>query len=341
MLLTPIKNLLSRHYSLSQVLGSQEKRARRISNTLSELRTQLTPQLAKSGSGVAGSAGQQGAAAGVSGYTIVEVMIVLAVSGMLLGSALLLFRGTGQRTQFEQAVNDFSSKLDSSIEAVNNELFPDSDRYKCNAGPSLTLLTEGSQEQSTNQECVYLGRVFHVTPGSSSMRIYTLVGNRLCDGSSPSCPAGQLASNLPDTKPKIANLAVGGGQLSDNTLTETYKLNTSAITLRSAHANSDSTEADVAGFYNGIGATAQTSANSGALNVLSRSYAYDGRSLDGTTLNACIVGDIFAPTKCAKASELKKWELCFVSTDNSNLTALVTLTATANAANTTVKLKGC
>lgn len=41
-----------RQQCLSKVQGSKEKQASRIRNTMSEFRTQLTPQFAKSNSGV-------------------------------------------------------------------------------------------------------------------------------------------------------------------------------------------------------------------------------------------------------------------------------------------------
>ena len=70
---------------------SQEKRARRIGNTLSELRTQLTQQFAKRISGVPSSAKQQADAANVPrGFTIVELIIGTIVGAIIVGGVSLI-----------------------------------------------------------------------------------------------------------------------------------------------------------------------------------------------------------------------------------------------------------
>jgi prepilin-type N-terminal cleavage/methylation domain-containing protein len=79
---------------LSKVPGSQEKRARRISNTLSELRTQLTPQFAKSIVRIPDSARKQGNAACVpGGFTVVELLVTLLVVGVVFLAFTTTFAG--------------------------------------------------------------------------------------------------------------------------------------------------------------------------------------------------------------------------------------------------------
>ncbi len=73
---------------LSKVQGSQEKQVKRISNTLNELRTQLTQQFAKSIGRVWGSAAKPAnAARGAGGDTMVEVMISTAILAVVLATA--------------------------------------------------------------------------------------------------------------------------------------------------------------------------------------------------------------------------------------------------------------
>jgi prepilin-type N-terminal cleavage/methylation domain-containing protein len=43
------------------------------------------------------------------GFTIIEVMIVLAVSGLILASAAALFSGKQSRTEFAVAANQFQT----------------------------------------------------------------------------------------------------------------------------------------------------------------------------------------------------------------------------------------
>ena len=257
-------------------------------------------------------------------------------------AALTLFRGTGQRTQFEQAVNDFSSKMQNTIKAISNEQFPQTDQYTCAAGPQLTA--GGTQGQSTNQDCVYLGKIFHVAKDQNFLKIYTVIGNRKCDNHLPStCPNGQIATSFIDTDPKVANLALAGGDLNNGVLTETYTLPSGGTKLVWANANcsnSDGTcaEVDVTGFYNGIGTSSAGAAQGGALNLLTRAYALNGSGLTPVALATCLTNDTVVGV-CA--SDLKNWQLCFSDSNSQNLRALVTLTVTSNSSSSIVKLKGC
>jgi type II secretory pathway pseudopilin PulG len=45
------------------------------------------------------------------GFTIIETMIFLAVSGALLASSLLLVSGSQNKSQFNNAVRDLNRKL--------------------------------------------------------------------------------------------------------------------------------------------------------------------------------------------------------------------------------------
>ncbi len=281
-----------------------------------------------------------------SGYTIVEVMIVLAVSGMLLAVALTVFRGTSQKTQFEQAVNDLSSKIENSIRDVSNEVFPESTQYKCSFGPTLTPLSAGaSQAQSTNQDCIYLGKMFVIHPGTTNMDIYAVLGNRKCNGpSNSSCPAGQIATQFIDTYPTPASNI--GGEIK-----ETYTLNSSGAKFEKATVTNDNKDDDYAGFFNGIGTSAQAVATSGAVNLLSRAYAFCPNDATGTTCNRTAgISDVSflnclrTDTSCIDATALtnaKSWQICVAAGSDPALRGLVTVSAASSTVTSTVKIRGC
>jgi len=93
---------------------SQEKRARRIGNTLSELRTQLTQQFAKSISGVPSSAKQQADAANSPrGFTLPELLVSIAVIGILLAGV------AGVTTYFFSIITRNNELVDMTFDSQN------------------------------------------------------------------------------------------------------------------------------------------------------------------------------------------------------------------------------
>lgn len=63
---------------------------------------------------------------GTKGYTIVEVMIFLVVSGALLVSVLGVIGGQQQKTRFQTGVRDFESQMQDMINDVETGYYPNS-----------------------------------------------------------------------------------------------------------------------------------------------------------------------------------------------------------------------
>lgn len=127
-----------------------------------------------------------------AGYTIVEVMIFLAISSVLLLSAIGMFSGRIQRTQFSQS----AQALDSQIKSVANEsstgTYPSTPAFNCVvvAGQPVTNpFVSGSQGSRT--DCIFAGKIINfgalsgtcTTPMTSAscinLDVYTVVGRRL------------------------------------------------------------------------------------------------------------------------------------------------------------------
>lgn len=113
------------------------------------------------------------------GYTIVEVMIFLVITGVLLASALLIFNGRRQRTEFTQGVREIEAQLRTIINETASGYYPNSGNVICTAangsGPQLSIGT-GTQ-QGANTGCIYLGRVMQFTTGDE-YAAYTVVGQQ-------------------------------------------------------------------------------------------------------------------------------------------------------------------
>jgi prepilin-type N-terminal cleavage/methylation domain-containing protein len=148
------------------------------------------------------------------GFTIIEVLLVLAVSGLILTSAAFLFNGKQATTEFDVAANQFQTQLQSTINDAGNGYNPTSSigtytyNFTCtgqgnavNGTPSFTEngITSPGTGQGTNggaQGCIFLGRVVQFS-ASSTVNIYTIVGDQYVWGSNPST----LATGITDASP--------------------------------------------------------------------------------------------------------------------------------------------
>ena len=116
-----------------------------------------------------------------NGYTIVEVIIFLAVSGALLISALGLINGQQQRTEFVQSVRDFDNDLQDIANDVSTGYFNNAGNFSCTVAGSTISFTSTAAEQGTNMDCIFVGKLVQFqTPGTNELgyRIYTMVGAR-------------------------------------------------------------------------------------------------------------------------------------------------------------------
>lgn len=111
---------------------------------------------------------------GMGGYTITEVMIVLAATTVLFAAVAISFSGRQASTEFTQAVRAYEAQLQNTISEVTtgNYLMGQCDGR--GATISLTTNHPGS--------CIFLGKVYtgyDDTSNATSANIRTLVGKRL------------------------------------------------------------------------------------------------------------------------------------------------------------------
>jgi type II secretory pathway pseudopilin PulG len=119
------------------------------------------------------------------GFTIVETMIVLAVTGLMFISAVILIGGRTARTQFTTASNDLKQQLEQVINETASGYFPSQGNFSCTAGAGgAPTLANGSQNQGTNGGCIFLGKVvqFGASDVPDQFLTYAITGNRLQGG---------------------------------------------------------------------------------------------------------------------------------------------------------------
>ena len=135
------------------------------------------------------------------GYTIIEVMIVLAVSGLMFIISTLFINGKQAQTSFTQGVNGMASNIQSIIEQVTDGQYSDIP-LKCLYYPipkitNPNIGTSPGSSQGTNSTCVFLGKIMHFK-GSSNYELVSLAGGRVDN-------SDNLLTSLSQADPKVIN----------------------------------------------------------------------------------------------------------------------------------------
>ena len=101
------------------------------------------------------------------GYTIIEVMIVLAVSGLMFAIAANFINGKQEKTAFPQGVNEFTAQLQDLATDVADGKYSDVP-ITCNNPSEVTISTDPSPvasdeqgTQGTKANCVFRGKLAH------------------------------------------------------------------------------------------------------------------------------------------------------------------------------------
>lgn len=179
-----------------------------------------------------------------AGFTIVEAMIFLVVTGVLLTSALLLFNGRIARTQFSQAVQELDTRIKSTINEVGAGNYPTSPAFTCSAASGVPVVTATPSEQGTNTSCMFLGKVVQAgvagqngcgsgasLQNCTNLNIYTVVGRR-------SLPSGQIVTNLVDAQPRLVD-GIGAGSAVNLTVSERLKNGLQVTRVRNLSTGGD------------------------------------------------------------------------------------------------------
>ena len=140
-----------------------------------------------------------------AGYTILEVLIFIAVSSLMFVSAMRAISGRQKQVQFTQSVQEFDAKIKDIINDVTTGYYPTNDTVDCTVSGDDVVIIDGSgtnQELGTNDDCIYVGKVidFKINDDDTAMRIYAMAGKRYSDNElTPSDSIG-------DAKPKAVSL---------------------------------------------------------------------------------------------------------------------------------------
>jgi hypothetical protein len=123
------------------------------------------------------------------GYTIVETIIFLAVTGVLFLTSLQLVSDQQGKTEFNQAVNDIRTQIQDVANDVSTGFYHNPLQFQCQASLGFSpvpIITPfggaGTDTQGTNQDCIFIGRVvqYAATPATTQEKyvLYSVVGLR-------------------------------------------------------------------------------------------------------------------------------------------------------------------
>lgn len=262
------------------------------------------------------------------GFTIIEVLIVLAVSGVMLTAAIIIVGGLTSGTTFNQSVYDMKSKIENEIRSVGNGLYPDTNNYTCSA-PSggkatLTQVANGTHTPGSSEDCIFLGKALGFNVNDGNLYAYTILGSRTYLSGGNTVAVTNLDQANPTTAPQ---------------LTETYIKNNSYIKLKSVSATlaggATSTNVTLASFYGSL----SNSQSTHDFNSQSTSSVYTKGYEPGGTLTDVLAKTCVEESGCNPRA-LLQWNLCFSDLDNKH-TALIGITNTSSGVATTITFQSC
>ncbi len=98
----------------------------------------------------------------LAGFTVVETMIVLAVTGVLFLIAVIAVGGKQNETEFQQAINDAQSSLQETIAHTSTGDYQQAKNITCSqfgAGITITTSAGPTNTEGTNTDCIFIGKV--------------------------------------------------------------------------------------------------------------------------------------------------------------------------------------
>jgi len=222
------------------------------------------------------------------GFTIIEVILFLAVSAVLLGVVIATIGGRQQRAQFTDSMRDLQSYLETQLSDTQNGVNPTG-----NGGDAATLM---------------LGRALAFTPSSSTINVHTVSGNRLSATAEAACisPSSYLSCAFPAVEVSSTYNILWGATFTDgwfkglstHTRTLAFLRNPRATTIIPVAYAYNATQGAIdrintAANYNDTAATTQRADDVDAYYCF---RSANGQMTAALTLVGAQVGLVFSPT---------------------------------------------
>lgn len=262
------------------------------------------------------------------GFTVIETLIVLAITGGLFVAVALSLSGKQAQTQFDQAIQDVKSQIQQTINDVSVGYFPNRNNYNCTAGPLGPIIASGAGNQGANSGCVFLGKAIQFGISGTNpeqFRVFTIAGlQKDVSGNEVTSYAAAVPTVI---APSTVNPTMPDGSTSG-------QLNYGVTTLK-AYYGSPTTNIGAVAFVNSLASYSSGSLVSGSqqLNII---------PITGSTLNmtsqaaATTIGAQLAASPTNPSTGVS---ICFVS-GTTNQSGLVTIGGAGRQLNVTLSIKG-
>jgi len=201
------------------------------------------------------------------GFTIIETLVVLAVSGALFVSVFVTMSGRQHKTEFLQATNDIQSSIQQVINEVATGYYPNNGDFSCSSvAGNVSISNSTSAAQGTNKDCVFMGKAMQFTAGSSETQQYSTF----------SIAGLRTAKTLLAADPTVIRY----GSADPVTVTKTFN---NGLTVKSMKYNNGGSDVPIGAvaFISGLGATDG-----------SGNYVSGGQTLDLVPITGLLTFDV-------------------------------------------------
>ena len=142
------------------------------------------------------------------GFTLIETLIVLAVTSAMFVTAAIYVAGRQNKIMFTDAIQDVRARILQVSNEVAAGYYPSMNNFTCTVFVNNIEIAAGNTQQGANNDCTFLGKsiVFGVDGDKEAYRIENLVGKRVNSDNSEPVDLKEAA---------VSVLSVGGLELSD------------------------------------------------------------------------------------------------------------------------------
>lgn len=285
----------------------------------------------------------------LSGYTLIEVLIFLGVSGVLLALSVVVVGNQQAHTEFTSSMNDVNTKMQQWIDEVANGFSASTSnasatQYSCSIPPfggGYPELTNSgtNKERGTNPDCIFLGKAVHInidSPYNGKITTYSVIGRRTYQPGGFGSPTISVDSLL-NAQP-VAAIFGTPSTPSYIDLSEEYKVPNGA---RIKSVTAPSPPSYMAGFFSSFN-NENLGRHNGSQSLLSVQYPLASSVLPkSTAIKDCIKFTSSCTTTSPSPFPMQQWSVCFTSTRNDDSAVLSIISSNGRGATTKLEFKVC